>query len=304
MMKTKRFMLAALLVAVLSLSMSAVCLAHGNHGHEHGHHHKKAEKQAILLVTFGTSIPSAQKVFRKVDRAYKQAFPGMEVRWAFTSAMIRKIVAQKQGKEWLSPEEALARLMAENYTQVAVQSLHVIPGAEYHDLVVVVQGFKSMNNGFQPLMGFPLCATTDDIQAVAKILAANLPKERQKKEAVVFMGHGTHHPAGVVYPALAYVLGKKHPLLLMGTVEGYPALNDVMARLKAKGIKKAYLLPFMTVAGDHAMNDMAGDEPDSWKSVLKAKGIKAVPVMRAITEIPQIVELYIAHTKKCLKRFH
>ena len=299
MTRTRSLLITVALAAVLVLSLTCLCLAHG--GHEHGH--GKPAKTAILLVTFGTSVPEAQKVFDKVEQAYRKAFPDLELRWAYTAAMVRRIVAKKQGKNWLSPEEALAKLMADGFNQVAVQSLHVIPGQEFHDLMRVVQGFRSMSQGFKPLVSYPLCSTTDDLQAVAKVLCANLPAQRAKDQAVVFMGHGTHHPAGVVYPAMAYLLQKTDPLVMMGTVEGYPTLGDVVAGLKARKVKTAYLLPFMTVAGDHAMNDMAGDEPDSWKSVLTKHGIKPVPVLKAITELPAVLDIFIGHTRSCLKHF-
>lgn len=268
-----------------------------------GHGHKKPTKSALLLVTFGTSIPEAQGVFGKLDAAYKKAFPGMEIRWAYTSAQIRAIVAKEQGLTWDSPEEALAKLMSEHYTQVAVQSLHVIPGAEYHDLVRKVHGFKSMSYNFRPLIGYPLCSNTEDLAIVAEALMANLPKERKADEAVAFMGHGTHHPAGVVYPAMAYMLKNSDPLTFMGTVEGYPELDDIKEMLKKAGVKKVHLLPFMTVAGDHTVNDMAGDEDDSWKSVLNAMGIEAKPHLVSILEYPQIVDLYIEHTKNIMRHF-
>jgi len=267
-----------------------------------GHGHKKPAKKAILLVTFGTSVPSAQKVFKTVEAAYRKAFPGVEIRWAYTAKFIRDKLAKK-GQVLLSPEVALAKLLDENYTQVAVQSLHVIPGAEFHDLLAVVHGFKDMDPNFRPLIGYPLCATTDDLQAVAAALVADLPKGRSPKQAVVFMGHGTPHPAGVVYPAMAYILKKKDPHIFLGTVEGYPTLEDVKEGLKAAKIKEAYLLPFMTVAGDHAHNDMAGPEPDSWKSVLEKAGIRCKPVLKSITENPNIVKIFIAHTKNVMKHF-
>lgn len=261
---------------------------------------KKPARRAILLVTFGTSVPQAQKVFAGIEEAVRRAHPGMEVRWAYTSAKIRAKLA-KTGQRLDSPEEALARLMAQDYDRVAVQSLHVIPGAEYSDLAAVVRGFANMEAGFRPSLGLPLCATTDDLQVVCKAVLADLPAGRRPGEAVIFMGHGTHHPAGVVYPALAYILGKSDPLAFMATVEGYPELDAVMGELKAKGVTKAWLVPFMTVAGDHAMNDMAGDEPDSWKMRLKAAGVEAVPVMRAISENPAIVAVWLRHLDACLK---
>ncbi len=294
-MKIRRLAIILMLAALAALACGPAAAS--------GHGKKAASKPAILLVTFGTSVPRAQAVFAKVERAYAKAFPGVELRWAYTSSLVRKIVAKKQGKHWLSPEEALAQLMDQGYGNVAVQSLHVIPGEEFHDLVRVVRGFAVMGSRFRPLIGLPLCSTTGDLRAVVGIMAKNLPQGRKKQEAVVFMGHGTHHPAGVVYPALAYLLQRLDPLLIMGTVEGYPTLDDVVSELKARRVKKAYLLPFMTVAGDHAMNDMAGDEPDSWKSVLAKNGIQSAPVMRALTDIPAVVDLYIAHTKACLARF-
>jgi sirohydrochlorin cobaltochelatase len=99
--------------------------------------------------------------------------------------------------------------MAQDYTHVGVQSLHVLPGAEYHDLVAKVHGFKRMSSNFKVLIGYPLCSTTDDLKASAKALIADIPKERKAGEAVVYMGHGTHHPAGVVYAAMGYILQKQ-----------------------------------------------------------------------------------------------
>ncbi len=261
------------------------------------HTAQKPAKQAILLVTFGTSVPEAQKSFDLIDARVKKEFPGVEVRWAYTSKIIRHKLA-KEGIQWQSPAEALAKLMDDGFNRVAVQSLHVIPGREYTDLVDVVKGFGSIPDGFDKiLVGYPLCATTDDLQTVAKALLNDLPKERKQNEAVCFMGHGTAHPAGVVYPAMAYILQKSDPLAILGTVEGYPTLEDVKAELLRAKVKKAYLIPFMTVAGDHAMNDMAGDEPDSWKSTLTKAGIECVPVMKAVTESPAIIDVWMAHLK-------
>lgn len=290
-----RLTILTLVLFIFALALPLNALAHGGHGHQ------KPAKKAILLVTFGTSVPEAQKVFTSVDQAFKKAFPGVEVRWAYTAKIVRDMVAKKQGKTWLSPSEALAKLMSEGYTHVAVQSLHVIPGAEFHDLVAVVHGFARMSHGFKVLISYPLCSTVRDLKAVVGIVAKNLPKGAAKDDAVVFMGHGTHHPAGVVYAAIAYMLQQEGDRLLMGTVEGYPSLDDVVAQLKAKKVKKAYLLPFMTVAGDHAMNDMAGPEPDSWKSILEKNGIKAVPVMRPITALPAVVDIFIKHAKHCFE---
>lgn len=289
-----------LLTLILALIIGAMpALAHP------GHDTKPPEaKKAILLVSFGTSMPKAQAVFDGVDAAFKNAFPGVEIRWAFTSKTVRRIVAEKQGKTWLSPAEALAALKDQGYNKVIVQSLHVIPGAEFHDLVATVEGFKVMGGCFMVRLGMPLCSTTGDLKAVAAILKKSPPAKLAKGEAVVFMGHGTHHPAGVAYPAMAYILGRGHAPFYMGTVEGYPSLDDVVALLKAAKVKKAYLVPFMTVAGDHATNDMAGDEPDSWKSVINKAGIKTKCVLEPITTNPEIIAIYVGHAKAALQGGH
>ena len=282
-----------LVTAMLALALTALAGGHG---------HKRPVKKAILLVTFGTSIPKAQGVFKIIDRRVKRAYPRKNVRWAYTSKMIRQKMA-KRGVIWLSPSQALAKLMEDGFTHVAVQSLHVIPGKEFHDLVSVVTAFRRIKGGFtKVVLGNPLCATTDDLKAVTGALMAGLPKGRKRNEAIIFMGHGTHHPAGVVYPALAYLLALKDRLVFMGTVEGYPELKDILPRLKAKGVKKAYLLPFMTVAGDHAINDMAGPDKDSWKSVLQRNGIRPVPVLRAITENPAIVDVWLRHLAVVMRK--
>lgn len=290
----------------LFLALALVLLIGAMPALAHAGQDKKAPeaKQAILLVSFGTSMPKAQAVFDGVDAAFKKAFPGVEVRWAFTSKIVRRIVAEKQGKTWQSPAEALATLRDQGYNKVIVQSLHVIPGAEFHDLVAVVTGFKAMGGCFMVRLGMPLCSTTGDLQAVAAILKKAPPAKLAKGEAVVYMGHGTHHPAGVAYPAMAYILGRGHAPFYMGTVEGYPSLDDVVALLKAAKVQKAYLVPFMTVAGDHANNDMAGDEPDSWKSVINKAGIKTQCVLEPITTNPEIIAIYVAHAKAALEGGH
>ena len=241
------------------------------------HGHKGPKKEGILLVAFGSSEASAQVSFENIDRKVKAAYPGIPVRWAYTSHIIRRKLA-KQGKQLDSPEVALARMLDEKFTHVAVQSLHTIGGAEYHDLRRTVGAFTVMG-GFQKIiLGYPLLATQQDMQRTVSAVLATLPKERKKNEAVVLMGHGTHHPANAFYAALMFQLQLKDPNIFVGTVEGYPEVDLIKDLLLKKKIKRAYLLPFMSVAGDHAKNDMAGDEPDSWKSILTQAGIQCVPV--------------------------
>ncbi|WP_245529465.1 sirohydrochlorin cobaltochelatase [Desulfobulbus propionicus] len=280
----------AALVAVCFQAATAKAMEHGK---------KKEDKIAILLVTFGTSVEKAQASFTNIEKRVKAAFPGTEVRWAYTSNIIRKKLAKEEGKQIDSPEMALARLMDEGYTKVAVQSLHMIPGAEFHEINANARLFGQMVGGIEQVkVSLPLLISDETMEQALKIITTKVvPKERKAGEAVVFMGHGTHHPTDAMYSALMYKAQQMDANLYVGTVEGHPTFEEIRDMLMAKKIKKAYLIPFMTVAGDHAMNDMAGDEPDSWKSQLAKAGIESVPVMKGLGEVDAIVDMWIAQLK-------
>jgi sirohydrochlorin cobaltochelatase len=130
-----------------------------------------------------------------------------------------------------------------------------------------------------------------------------IPKKRKKKDALVFMGHGTHHPSNAFYAALMFQVQRRDPNIFVGCVEGYPEVDEILAMLKEKKIKKAYLMPFMSVAGDHAKNDMAGDEPDSWKSILTAAGIKCEAVLKGSAEFDSFVAIWVDHLQGPLLHF-
>ena len=267
-----------------------------------GHGEKASKKVGILLVAFGSSEASAQVSFENIDEKVKKAYPGIPVRWAYTSHIIRKKLA-KQGKVLDSPEVALARMQDEGFTHVAVQSLHTIGGAEYHDLRVTVGAFKRMGGFEKVILGYPLLATQEDMERTVAAVIKNIPAERQKSDAVVLMGHGTHHPSNAFYAALMFQLQLKDPNIFVGTVEGYPGVDLLQELMQKKQIKKAYLMPFMSVAGDHAKNDMAGDEADSWKSILTKAGIQCVPVLKGTAEFDEFVDIWVDHLGGPLRHF-
>ncbi len=268
-----------------------------------GHGEKPEKKTGILLVAFGTSVPEAQVSFKKVEEKVKSAHPDIPVRWAFTSHIVRNILAERK-QNYDSPEVALARMMDEGFTHVAIQSLHTIPGEEFHGLMENAHKFKGMAGGIQRvLVGYPLMAVDKDIERVADALLSIVPKERKKDEAVVFMGHGTHHPANAYYAALMYRVQLKDPNVFVGAVEGFPEIDHIRDRLLAGKFKKAWLMPFMSVAGDHAINDLAGDEEDSWKSVLTKAGIECVPVLKGTAEYDVFVDIWADHLAGPLSHF-
>jgi len=263
---------------------------------------KEGNKKAILLVTFGTSIPEAQKAFDNIDSTAKKAFPDIPIRWAYTSKIIRAKLA-KQGKQLDSPELALAKLMEEGYTHVAVLSLHVIPGEEFHALNHNASLFGLMDGGFKRIVvAQPLLSSYNDLERTADVMLKTLPQTRKPQDAVLFMGHGSgKHPADSIYIAMNAILNKKDPYAYLATVEGHPTLDDIVPELTAKKVKKVFLVPFMTVAGDHARNDMAGDSPESWKSILTSKGFSCEPIFKGMAEYPEIVNIWLDHLKEALE---
>ena len=292
-MNLKRLFSAILVLLVVAYGATALAGGHG---------HNKDKKVGILLVAFGSSEASAQISFENIDKKVKAAYPNIPVRWAYTSHIIRKKLA-KQGKLLDSPEVALAKMLDKNFTHVAVQSLHTIGGKEYHDLRKTVGAFKLMGGFQRIILGYPLMATQKDMARVVDAILENIPKERKKNEAVVLMGHGTHHPSNAFYAALMFQVRLKDPNVFIGTVEGYPELDTIQMLLKKNGIKKLYLMPFMSVAGDHAKNDMAGDEEDSWKSILTQAGYQCVPILKGTAEFDNFVQIWVDHISGPLGHF-
>ncbi len=263
-----------------------------------GHGRERQIKKGILLVAFGSSVPEAQVSFENIDKRVKKEFPDIPVFWAYTSSMIRSKLA-KQGKILDSEAMALAKMTDQGFTHVAVQSFHTIRGEEFDDLVQTVKAFGGLPGGIKKIVtGAPLLSSQKDMEDVTKAILANLPAGRKKTEAVVLMGHGSSHPSNVFYTALIYHLQKNDPLLFIGTVDGSPAIDDLIPALKEKKSKKVWLMPFMSVAGDHARNDLAGDEPDSWKSVLEKEGFGTEAVLKGTAEYDNMIDIWIDHLKE------
>lgn len=295
-MKQLLFPLTAL-ACLLSLAIAGPAFA----GHGGGN---RPVRQGILLVAFGTTVPSANSALENIGTLAAKAFPGVEIRWAYTSRIVREVLAER-GEHVDSPAEALATMGEDGFTHVAVQSLHTIPGEEFHNLLITVKRFENMPKGIEQIaLGAPLLAAPADMDAVADALMASLPADRKAEDAVVLMGHGTHHPGNVYYPGMQYYFSRRDPNVLVGTVEGVPSLDDVSAALRERGVKRVFLMPFMAVAGDHATNDMAGNEEDSWKSVLSAQGFRCIPVLKGTGELDAVAAVWIEHLKAAFARLH
>lgn len=256
-------------------------------------------KKAVLVVSFGTSHEDTRaKTIDAVTAEIAETLKGYDVRTAFTSSIIKKIL-ERRGKSIDNVEQALTKLRDEGYEKVIIQPLHVICGEEFHNILKETAAFK---NDFASLkIGNPLLTHIDDYRMVVKAFDAEI-KATNNETAIVFMGHGTHHPANSAYACLQSIFNDEgYNNVLIGTVEGHPEFDDVLTTLKKDGYKQVKLLPLMLVAGDHAKNDMAGEEEDSWKSILEAEGFEIEIVLKGMGENEAIRNLYVEHVKTVIK---
>ena len=258
-------------------------------------------KKALLLVAFGTTVPEARRAYDHVETMTRTAWPSHEIRWAYTSGSVRRKLAAI-GKKIDSPELAMARLMDEGYKDASIFSLHVVPGKEFHDLHTNVRLFASMKGGFHHLaLARPLLSSHDDLLRAAKAVLTRF-SDRSPDEAVLFMGHGNRrHSSDAIYSALNFVLETMDRNAFLAAVEGHPSLEEILPKLKAGGVRKILLIPFMAVAGIHAVQDMVGDGVMSWKSVLMLEGFECEAVMNGLAEYPEIVEIWLDHLREAMK---
>jgi sirohydrochlorin cobaltochelatase len=314
-MKTiKRILLPALVVFILVGSAFAM--------------ETQKDKKAIVLAQFGTSYPSALVAITNIQKQVQDAFPGVKVKQAFTSNIIRKIWHERQNdKKFLEenkniPEEILyvkaplatiADLQDEGYTTIIVQTTHVFEGEEYLDLKSCVDGLdsiatiKTKHKPFKKIvLGRPLLGKKGeeypyhkDLETAAKTVKADVELARKNKAALVYMGHGNEYLSTGAYIEFQETLRRMYPEtpIYIGVVEGFPSPDYVVSGLIRDRIRKVVLKPFMIVAGDHATNDMAGDEDDSWKTIFKSKGIEVITVIQGLGENPEIGKILIQHIK-------
>jgi sirohydrochlorin cobaltochelatase len=264
-------------------------------------------KKAILVVSFGTTYADTRKVTTDaVEAKIKAAFPEYDVRHAFTSRIIIKKLAERDGLVVDTEKQALEKLKAEGYKEIVIQPLHVEAGDEYSKLMRVVDKYEKSFDKVS--VGRPILYYTgqegekpDDYAIAIKALQDQLPK-LGKNEAVGLMGHGGVNPSNTAYAALQLKLqdaGLKNVFVF--TVEGYPTYENMVTALKANKIKKITLMPFMLVAGDHAQNDMAGAEKDSFKSQLTAAGFQVEAYIHGLGENKGIQDIYVQHVKDAIE---
>jgi sirohydrochlorin cobaltochelatase len=294
-------MLCACLALALALALPQAALASSKA--------PAPDRKAILLVVFGTSNAEGAKAYDGLKAAAEKACPGLPVRLAYTSSHARATARDTGAADWPSPAQALARLADEGFTHVAVQSLHIMPGQEFHDLAATASALEGLPKGLKRVtLGLPLLSGEADLKLAAKALLKEArpsgSTNETPAEALIFVGHGTSHPGNMAYPALQYFLWRQDRLALVGVIDGSPGLDDVLSELKARRPASVRLIPLLSVAGEHAKTDIAGPGKDSWLSAIRAAGFPCTVDLRGLIERPEIAALWLAHLRTAVQKLN
>lgn len=261
-------------------------------------------KKGILLAAFGSSREAAHLALHSFEERVRARFPGVPARWAFSSGVIRGKLAD-QGMKTDSVAKALEKMRFEKYTHVAVQSLHVIPGEEFHDLAADAARFGPGGPGphrFTRIsVGGPLMAAPGDLPRAADAAAALVPADRPPGQGIIFMGHGTWSPGDLAYDDLARELARRDPLLLVATLDGSLTIEAARDRLLAQGVAACRLIPLVALAGRHVQRDMCGPQPGSWQSILQAAGIAATCTPTGAADHPAFASIWLDHLEQALR---
>ncbi|ADW19162.1 anaerobic cobalt chelatase [Desulfobulbus propionicus DSM 2032] len=285
------------------------------------------QSEAIVLAMFGTTVEPALQGLLAIKTAMEAAYPRTPVRLAFTSNQIRRIWHQRAANPAYRVEHpeipleilevqgilaTIANLQDRGHTALVVQSTHIAPAEEFHDLASYVHGLRSirtMKPRWQPFtaigLGRPLLgayslkhAYADDIRIAARALASDAELARSHGAALVYMGHGNHYfPSGGLYLEFAARMRELYAdvLTLIATVEGFPALDQVVGDLRLHGQRRVLLKPFLLVAGEHATRDLIGPQEDSWRSILVRAGFEVLSALQGLGEQPAVARIFVDH---------
>ena len=303
----KKLLACLLIVSVLFSALSVCALAEDEENYETGDAALDDPRNAdgigeneLLVVSFGTSFNDSRRLtIGGIEGALAAAFPDWSVRRGFTSQIIIDHVKSRDGECIDNVGEALERAAANGVKTLVVQPTHLMDGFEYNDLM---DELASYADAFERVsLGDPLLTSDDDFSRVADAIVAATREYDDGKTAVCFMGHGTEADSNAVYARMQQVLRDKGCTnCYIGTVEAEPSVYDVLAAVQSGGYRRVVLEPLMIVAGDHANNDMAGDEEDSWKSVFEGAGFEVVCVLRGLGELEDIQTLFAEHARAAI----
>lgn len=255
--------------------------------------------KVILVVSFGTSYNNNRDLtIGAIENDIKEHFQDYEIRRAFTSQMIINKLKKRDNLEIDNVKDALERAVNDGVKELIVQPTHIMDGTEYH--YKIKDYLEDYKDKFDTLvLGEPLVKYDEDYEDLIKCITA---AEYDDDTAVCFMGHGTPADSNKVYTTLQDKLtSENYKNYYIGTVEAKPDFDDVLAMIKKGNYKKIVLKPLMVVAGDHAQNDMAGDDEDSWKSMFESNGYEVECIVEGLAQSKDIRNMYIKHLEQLIE---
>ncbi len=258
-------------------------------------------EKELLVVSFGTSYNDSRRLtIGAIENALEEAFPDFSVRRAFTSQIIIDHVFSRDGEVIDNVSQALDRAVENGVKTLVVQPTHLMHGFEYNDLIKELLTYA---DAFEAItVAEPLLTNEEDFALVAEAVVKATESYDDGETAICFMGHGTEAESNAVYAKMQEVMkAGGHENIFIGTVEATPSVEDVLALVQAGNYKKVVLRPLMIVAGDHANNDMAGDDADSWKSIFEAAGYEVTCVVEGLGQLEEVQQIFVQHTREVLE---
>lgn len=263
-------------------------------------------KRAILVASFGTSYNETRaKTIDIIEAEIAEAFKGWDVRRAFTSRVIIRKLKERDGVEIDYIDGALERLVNEGYEDVVVLPTLVFNGIEYEDIVRICSEFASKFKTFK--IAKPLLSEESDFDELNEVILNEIRVKSKElageDSSLILMGHGTDHYSNGAFPEIQLKLFLANVNdVFVTTVEGFPTFDDLDKMMFGVTSKNVVLTPLMLVAGDHAMNDMVGDSPDSLKCIFEDKGYNVYPIIRGLAEYESIIRMFIRHVEDSMMK--
>lgn len=257
-------------------------------------------EKELLVASFGTSFNDNRRLtIGAIENAMEKAFPDYSVRRGFTAQIIIDHVERRDGIHIDNMDEALERAINNGVKTLVVQPTHLMNGLEYEELTGQLAEYADSFE--QVAVGEPLLTSDDDFNRVMKAIVEATAEYDDGETAICFMGHGTEAASNEVYGKMQDLLkANGYDNYYVGTVEAEPSLEDVLTAVQAGDYKKVVLEPLMIVAGDHANNDMAGDEEGSWKTEFENAGYEVTCILRGLGELPEIQQILVEHAQKAI----
>ncbi len=256
-------------------------------------------RKAIVAVSFGTSYPETRKkTIEAIEEDLKKEFPERKFYRAWTSSFLRRKVLKNENLQIGSPEEVLEKICEEGIRDVLIQPTQMADGKEFKD--IIKQAARYADRFENLTVGRPLMSNETDVREMARVLESLFGGIR-KEDMLVFMGHGSKEIDRNPYIQLEKCFQKDgFEQFAVGTVEFDPGFSPVLERAEKRKPGKIYLAPLMVVAGDHALNDMSGEEEDSWASRFSRAGFETESILKGMGEYGPVREIYIQHAKEAV----